>query len=54
MKNKTHVSGGFRSAQGADHHMKIASVIASAKKQKINPYTAIKNTFDGLLVFNNT
>ena len=34
MKNKTRVSGGFRSSKGADHHMNIASVISTAKKQK--------------------
>ena len=54
IKGKIKVYGGFRSAQGAGHHMKIASVIASAKKQRINPYSAIKNAFDGLSVFDNS
>ncbi len=54
MKNKTRVSGGFRSEEGADNHMIIASVISSAKKQKLNPYTVIKNTFDGLHPFDST
>ena len=45
IKNKTRVSGGFRSNRGADLHMNIASVIATAKKQKKNPFTVIKNAF---------
>ncbi len=51
LKNKTRVSGGFRSSQGADHHMKIASVIATAKKRKLNPYSVIKDSFNGLPIF---
>lgn len=47
MKNKTRVAGGFRSGQGADNHMTIASVIASAKKQKKNLYSMIKDSFSG-------
>jgi len=51
MKNKTRVAGGFRSDQGADYHMIIASVIASAKKQKKNIYSVIKNSFNNQLQF---
>lgn len=47
MKNKTRVAGGFRSSQGADNHMTIASVIATAKKQKKNIYSVIKKSFNG-------
>lgn len=51
MKNKTRVAGGFRSGQGADNHMIIASVIATAKKQKKNLYSMIKNSFNGQPLF---
>ncbi len=51
MKNKTRVTGGFRSKQGADNHMKIASVIASVKKQKKNLYSVIKDSFNGKPLF---
>lgn len=47
MKNKTRVAGGFRSGQGVDNHMTIASVLASAKKQKKNLYCMIKDSFSG-------
>lgn len=47
MKSKTRVAGGFRSGQGADNHMTIASVIASEKKQKKNLYSMIKDSFSG-------
>jgi len=47
MKNKTRVSGGFRSGQGADNHMAIASIIATAKKQKKNIFSVIKKAFNG-------
>jgi len=51
MKNKTRVAGGFRSGQGADNHMVIASVISTAKKQKRNIYSMIKDCFNGKPVF---
>lgn len=51
MKNKTRVAGGFRSQQGADNHMAIASVIATAKKQKKNLYSMIKDSFKGKPLF---
>lgn len=51
MKNKTRVAGGFRSGQGAVNHMAIASVIASAKKQRKNLYSMIKNSFSGQSLF---
>jgi hypothetical protein len=44
IKNKTRVAGGFRSHQGADDHMAIASVIATAKKQKKNLFSMIKDS----------
>lgn len=47
MKNKTRVAGGFRSSQGADNHMAIASVIATAKKQKKNIFSVIKKSLNG-------
>lgn len=51
IKNKTRVAGGFRSEEGADNHMVIASVITSAKKQKMNVLSAIKDSFKGNQLF---
>jgi transposase len=52
MKNKIRVAGGFRSHQGADDHMVIASVIATAKKQKKNLFSMIKDSLKGKSLFN--
>ena len=51
MKNKTRVSGGFRSVRGADEHMAIASVISTGKKQDKNIYLMIKDCFNGKTLF---
>jgi transposase len=51
IKNKTRVAGGFRSEEGADNHMVIASVITSAKKQKKNIISVIKDSFKGNQLF---
>ena len=47
LKGKTRVSGGFRSDRGAKTHMTIASVIATAKKQKKNVFGIIRDAFNG-------
>ncbi len=47
VKRKIKTAGCFRSDQGADNHMAIASAIATAKKQKKNIYNVIKETFEG-------
>lgn len=47
VKRKIKTAGCFRSDQGADNHMVIASVIATAKKQKKNIFKIIKDTFEG-------
>ena len=54
MKNKTRVAGGFRSSEGAKNHMIIASILATAKKQKKNLYSTIKNSFIGNTLFDNS
>lgn len=45
LKNKTRVSGGFRSKVGAEHHMKIASVIMTARLQGKNVLQTILDIF---------
>lgn len=47
VKRKIKAAGGFRSAEGAANHMVIASVAASAKKQKKNIYHTFKRAFEG-------
>ena len=47
MKRKIKTAGCFRSVQGADSHMVIASAIATAKKQKKNIFKMIKDIFEG-------
>lgn len=54
MKNKTRVAGGFRSSEGAKNHMTIASILATAKKQKKNLYSTIKDSFIGNTLFDNS
>jgi len=47
VKTKTKVSGCFRSIDGARDYLKIMSYIGTAKKQKINPYKAIRQAILG-------
>jgi len=47
VKTKTKVSGCFRSIEGARDYLKIMSYIGTAKKQKINPYKAIRQAILG-------
>jgi transposase len=53
MKRKLRTAGCFRSDQGAKNHMAIASVIATAKKQKKNVFKMIKDTFEDKSPFQN-
>jgi transposase len=47
IKTKTKVSGCFRSIEGAKDYLKIMSYVGTAKKQKINPYEAIRKAILG-------
>ncbi|MCL2832009.1 MAG: transposase, partial [Treponema sp.] len=47
VKTKTKVSGCFRSIDGARNYLKIMSYVGTAKKQKINPYEAIRQAILG-------
>jgi len=47
VKTKTKVSGCFRSIAGAIDYLKIMSYVDTAKKQKINPYEAIRQAISG-------
>jgi transposase len=47
VKTKTKVSGCFRSKKGAEEYFTIMSYIGTAKKQKMNPYEAIRLAIRG-------
>lgn len=47
IKTKSKVSGCFRSMSGAQDYLKIMSYVGTAKKQKINAYTAIRQAILG-------
>jgi transposase len=47
IKTKTKVSGCFRSIEGARDYLKIMSYVGTAKKQRINPYEAIRKAILG-------
>ena len=51
VKTKTKVSGCFRSIKGAIDYLKIMSYVGTAKKQKINPYEAIRQVTSGTTEF---
>jgi len=46
-KNKVKVSGCFRSAEGAEIYARIASVITTLKKQKINVFNGLRAAYSG-------
>jgi transposase len=47
VKGKKKASGGFRSDGGVDNYAVIASVIATLRKQNMNIFSAIRDTFQG-------
>lgn len=51
VKTKTKVSGGFRSENGCENYCNIISIINTAKKRKINPFTAITSIFYNQNIF---
>ena len=46
LKTKTKVSGGFRSDKGAKSYANALTIIKTAKKRGINPFSAIFNIFN--------
>ena len=44
-KNKTKISGGFRSKKGIEHYVNALTIIKTAIKREINPYQAIEAIF---------
>ena len=51
-KNKTKISGGFRSIEVAQYFANALSVIKTSIKREINPYDSIKNIFNNKILFN--
>ncbi len=51
IKNKTKMSGGFRSNNGGERFGNIMSVIKTAIIRKMNPYECIKQIFEGKELF---
>ena len=52
-KNKTKISGGFRSMKGAIHFVNALSIIKTSIKRNINPYDSIKRVFNNEILFTN-
>jgi transposase len=53
IKTKSKMSGGFRSLAAAGYYADAISIIKSAKKRGINPYTAITSVYAGEPCFSN-
>ena len=51
VKNKTKISGGFRSKNGADAFVNALSIIKTSIKRGINPYESIQKVFRDELLF---
>lgn len=50
-KNKTKISGGFRTMKGANSYVNSLSVIKTSIKRDINPYDSIKAIFNNEVLF---
>ena len=50
-KNRQKMAGGFRSFDGLNMFCSILSVVETAKRRSINPFTAICNLLDGKPLF---
>ena len=50
-KNKTKISGGFRSKKGAQYFADALSIVRTAKKRQMNPMDAIVAIFDNQVLF---
>ena len=51
IKGKTKVSGGFKSSKGGERFGNIMSVIKTAKLRELNPFTCIKEIYQGKSLF---
>ena len=51
IKEKTKISGGFRSSKGGERFGNIMSIIKTAKLRKLNPLTCIKEIYQGKSLF---
>lgn len=52
-KNKTKISGGFRSMKAAEQFANVLSIIKTSIKREINPYDSIKRIFNNEVLFAN-
>ena len=50
-KNKTKISGGFRSMEAARHYSKALSIIKTSIKRNINPFDSIQKIFNNEILF---
>ena len=50
-KNKTKISGCFRTMKGANSYVNTLSIIKTSIKRDINPYYSIKAIFDNEVLF---
>lgn len=50
-KNKTKISGGFRTMKGANSYVNALSIIKTSIKRDINPYDSIKAIFNNEVLF---
>lgn len=53
IKNKTKISGGFRSLESAEYFGDIMSIVKTSIKREINPMKSIKDIFAGKVLFEN-
>ena len=51
-KNKTKISGGFRSIKTAQNFANSLSIIKTSIKRQINPFDSIKAIFENQVLFN--
>ena len=52
-KNKTKISGGFRTMKGASSYVNALSIIKTSIKRDFNPYDCIKAIFNNQVLFIN-
>ncbi len=52
-KNKTKISGGFRSMKSAEYFVNTLSIIKTSIKRNINPYESIRRIFNNEVLFIN-
>ena len=52
-KNKTKISGGFRTMKGIKSYVNALSIIKTSVKRNINPFDSIKAIFNNQLLFTN-